>query len=266
MKKIWITYSWEDNKGGDVNYLARQLSDSGLTVRLDKWEIKAGLRLWDQISKFITDTSECDAWALYATQASLLSEACQEELAYALDRSLRSRDIRFPLIGISPGDIDINLIPPAIRTRLFVNTTDSDWVERIKASVENRELNLPQQSIEPFELIIHKNGGGFWIEARPRAGVWGQAMIGIPIENKGHGLITTCVSSKYNPPTNIVTFVLNEFTSTDGKWRVYVNSEDASPTRSIYISVRELPSRLIFGSLNGPRYEVEVANSYLEKF
>ncbi len=34
-KHIWITYSWQDNKDGDVTYIAQQLQAEGLIVHLD---------------------------------------------------------------------------------------------------------------------------------------------------------------------------------------------------------------------------------------
>jgi len=134
MATIWITYAWNDNSGGDVDFAAQELTRSGLTVKLDRWNIGAGRRLWEQIERFITDPNQCDAWLLYATQNSLGSEPCKEEFAYALDRALRSRGNPFPIIGLFPSTIDNQLIPAGLRTRLYVSITDPDWKERIKAA------------------------------------------------------------------------------------------------------------------------------------
>ena len=91
MATVWLTYAWEDNKQGDVYFAAQELQRCGLTVKLDRWNISAGRRLWEQIEDFISNPEESDAWLLYATQASLQSEPCKEEFAYALDRALRTR-------------------------------------------------------------------------------------------------------------------------------------------------------------------------------
>ena len=64
MATIWMTYAWNDNQNKDVEFLAQELQGAGLTVKLDRWNIGAGKRLWEQISSFITDPKESDAWVL----------------------------------------------------------------------------------------------------------------------------------------------------------------------------------------------------------
>jgi hypothetical protein len=100
MAARWLTYAWQDNRDNDVDFVAQEIVTSGVQVKLDRWNIGAGRRLWDQIAAFITDSAQSDAWALYATQNSLSSEACREELAYALDRALHSRGDTFPVIAL----------------------------------------------------------------------------------------------------------------------------------------------------------------------
>jgi len=85
MSSVWITYAWDDNKDRDVDFAAQELIGVGLEVKLDRWNLGAGKRLWEQIEHFIQDASLSDGWLLYATQASLGSEKCKEEFAYALD-------------------------------------------------------------------------------------------------------------------------------------------------------------------------------------
>ena len=131
MAKLWVTYAWVDNDDGDVDYVAQELRSAGLEIRIDRQKIQAGLRLWEQIGRFISDQGECDAWMIYATQASLTSEACREELAYAVDRALNARGGEFPLIALFPATVSRDLIPAAIRVRLYVSLTDPDWAERI---------------------------------------------------------------------------------------------------------------------------------------
>jgi hypothetical protein len=136
MGKLWFTYAWRDNEQQDVDYIAQEITGVAVEVRLDRWILRAGQRLWEQIDNSIRNPNECDAWAIYLTQNSLNSQPCLEELGYALDRALSERGQAFPLIGISPGGVDSSLIPGAIKTRLYVTTTDPDWKERVKAVVE----------------------------------------------------------------------------------------------------------------------------------
>src|SRR5688572_20702875 len=99
MATLWITYAWKDNENRDVDFIAQELEGAGVRVKLDRWNVQAGKRLWPQIEQFIQDPAESDAWAIYATPNSLGSQPCQEEFAYALDRALRARDVEFPVIG-----------------------------------------------------------------------------------------------------------------------------------------------------------------------
>ena len=58
MATAWITYAWKDNEQGDVDFVVQELVRAGLTMKLDRWNLQAGKRLWDQIDKFITDPGE----------------------------------------------------------------------------------------------------------------------------------------------------------------------------------------------------------------
>jgi len=88
MGTIWMTYAWVDNQAKDIDFIAQEIGATGITVKLDRWNLKTGIRLWDQIENFIQNPAECDGWLLVATQASMGSEPCREEYAYALDRRL----------------------------------------------------------------------------------------------------------------------------------------------------------------------------------
>ena len=94
---------------------------------------------------------------IYATQASLASEACREELAYALDRALNARGGQFPLIALFPATVSRDFIPAAIRVRLYVSLTDPDWVERIVASAESREARIDLREVLPYQLKVYTN-------------------------------------------------------------------------------------------------------------
>lgn len=106
MAVLWLTYAWTDNKDHDVDFIAQELLRAGVSVKLDRWNITACQRLWDQIANFIIDPKESDAWAIYATQNSLASDPCREELAYALNRALTQRGDNFPIIALFPATLE----------------------------------------------------------------------------------------------------------------------------------------------------------------
>jgi len=188
-KSIWLTYAWEDNKDGDVDFAAQELIRTGLDVKLDRWNLTAGKRLWEQIESFIQDSSKSDGWLLYATQNSLGNEKCKEEFYYALDRALETRGGDFPVIALFPSTVDESLIPAGIKIRLHVSITDPDWKERIVASVERRDPSITKHLLEPYSVTIHdvfKAGGqqSYAIEVRPRGGTWSPFIAYIPFEEK----------------------------------------------------------------------------------
>lgn len=253
MAKLWITYAWADNQAQDVDYIAQELGGSGLEIKLDRWNLGAGRRLWEQIEHFICSADECDAWVLVATENSLASEPCKEEFAYGLDRALNSRGQAFPVIGLFLSDVDDSLIPAGIRTRLFVSVTDPDWKERIVAAAEGRQHNVDRPNVEPYFMQVHPPEGQqnkFAIEVRPRAGVWAPFIACVPLAEKdelnpnimvgprgvptGTGMLTNCGSG----PTK------------DQKYWAMNAGNQATPTMSYYVWCDKLPTELIFG-VNG---------------
>jgi len=263
-KSVWLTYAWDDNADGDVDFLAQELIRQGLDVKLDRWNLTAGKRLWEQIESFIQDPSKSDSWLLYATQTSLGNEKCKEEFAYALDRALNIRGGEFPIIALFPSTVDTSLIPAGIKVRLFVSITDPDWKERIVASVEQRQPDITKPEIEPYDLIIHKlNNEQHAIEVRPRAGTWVPFVVGIPINEKDrvspylhHG------AAKRPPVGTFATFLqglTGERPSDDGRLWLLFAANEATPTQSYYVLCKELPSLLIFGVDGGqPQYQAKL--------
>lgn len=262
MAMIWITYAWVDNQHGDVDFVARELEQSGLQVRLDRWNISAGQRLWSQIENFIICPEQSDAWLLVATNNSLSSESCKEEYAYALDRALGVRGQSYPVIALFLGPVGQNLIPAGISTRLCVSITDPDWKERIVAAAEGRPHRIQRQQIEPYYLHIHQNQPGpkpIAIEVRPRAGVWAPFIAAVPMSQK-EAIGPSLMIGPRDVPTNTGILVnCREGTSRDGKMWVMISGNQATPTESYYIWCKSMPSTLVFG-VNGraPRYKVNL--------
>ncbi len=263
MVAIWLTYAWDDNKTGDVDYIARQLEEVGLDVRLDRRDLKAGLDLWKQIQHFITDGDLCDAWILYATQNSLGSEACKKEYVYALDRALESLGEDFPIIVLFPSSIDRNLLSPAIRSRVYVSTKDPDWKERIKAAAEHRNPAIARQNLLPYELRIHDavghSMGRYAIEVRPRAGTWAPFLAGIPITEKDAVLPDFQIGPSGRVPDPGTMFDIKIGPGGGGTWWILKSDMEATPTRSYFIFCQRLPSELLFGiagSSSATQYKV----------
>jgi hypothetical protein len=263
-KSVWITYAWDDNKDGDVDFVAQELIRKGLDVKLDRWNLTAGKRLWEQIESFIQDPSKSDSWLLYATQTSLGNERCREEFAYALDRALNIRGSEFPIIALFPSTVDTSLIPAGIKTRLFVSITDPDWKERIVASVEKRQPSITKPEMKPYELTIHNlSDGQYAIEVRPRAGTWVPFIMGIPVNEKDRVSPRLHYGASKRPPVGTFATVLlgptGESVSSDGRLWLLFAANEATPTQSYYISCKELPTLLIFGVDGGqPQYQVSL--------
>ncbi len=260
MAKIWITYNWSDNTYGDVDFVAQELLAAGLTVKLDRWNITAGKRLWQQIESFITSQDESDAWLLVATNNSLLSEACREEFAYALDRALNVRGQTFPIIALFLGPSDTNLIPAGIRTRLYVSISDPDWKERIVAAADGRTQQIQRQNIQPYHLRIHKNQNGeksIAIEVRPRAGVWAPFLAAIPFSEKEIVDPSIMIGPRDLPTGSGM--LINCGDSELGEYWTMTAGNQATPNESYYIWCKSLPSILLFGA-NGrsPQFEVHI--------
>jgi TIR domain len=260
MATIWITYSWADNTHRDVDFAAQELEAAGLTVKLDRWNIGAGRRLWEQIEEFIQDPRQSDAWLLYATQASLGSEACKEEYAYALDRALKTRGGAFSVIGLFPATVNETLIPAGVRTRLYVSLRDPDWKERVVAAASGRAPKPSRPHLEPFFIAMHPAPGGeIAIEVRPRAGTWAPFIAAVP----------TAEVSAVNPrlmhgPAGCPTTVGALFsygTGTHAEWSYQMASNEATPTMSYYVTCAVRPSKLHFGVNNGMQYTVDISRA-----
>ena len=269
-KSVWLTYAGEGNKEQDVDFVAQELIQAGVDVKLDRWNLTAGKRLWEQIGSFIQDPKKSDGWILYATQASLGSEACKEEFAYALDRALNTRGEEFPVISLFPAPADKNLIQAGMKARLYVSTTDPDWKERIVSAVEGGTPSIRKTQVEPYALKIHQRNlkRGYkkiTIEVRPRAGTWSPFFAAIPIDEKNQN----SPSLAYGPSNRIVFggILLNSGSviSADGNFWVLFANNEATPTQSYFILCNELPSFLIFGVNGGPpQYTVTLKNNLLQ--
>jgi hypothetical protein len=255
MATIWLTYAWEDNDSGDVNFAAQELQQCGLTVKLDRWNISAGRRLWEQIDGFISKPEQSDGWLLYATQASLLSEKCKEEFSYALHRALDARGDSFPVIALFPGPFESTLIPTAIKVRLHVRLTDPDWKERVKAAVEGRPPGIGVPELAPYYVKVHQStdgGAQYVIEVRPRAGTWSPFLAAIHLGEKDVVKPSIQCGPRDRIPGGGILVMHKEGESKDRLWWVLSAQNEATPTQSYFVFCQQLPSVLVFGVDGGP--------------
>jgi hypothetical protein len=263
-KTVWITYAWSDNHNDDVDFIAQELERAGLKVKLDRWVIKAGQKLWPQIEEFIQSPDQCDSWLMVATQNSLGSEPCKEEYAYALDRALRTRGGDFPVMAVFPSTVDATLIPAGIRVRLHVSLADPDWKERIVSATEGRQAEIVRKHIAPYVKTIHilpmeigGSGRRFAIEVRPRAGTWAPFVAGIPAAEKENVEPFLTHQPAGRPPTGS-TMLFNVIKQHDRGLYLCSAGNEATPTMSYFLLCKELPSRLVFGVNNGPpQYDID---------
>ena len=256
LRRIWITYAWDDNLNKDVDFIAQELTSAGLTIKLDRWNLSAGKPLWEQIARFITESSESDAWLLIATQNSLGSKACKEEFAYALDRALSTRGEDFPIIALFPSHVDSSLIPPGIKTRLYLSIEDSDWKEQIKAAAEGRAPNIARPVIDPYAVTVHRlegysGGRRFCIEVRPRAGTWSPTFIALPIGEKELADPTIVPGSSGRPPGASMVLGHEPRESPDGQWWILAIDNLVTPSQSCFLFCNTLPTKIAFGILDG---------------
>lgn len=269
MEKVWITYAWEDNKNNEVDFIAQELEKNDIQVKLDKWDISAGRPLWEQIENFIQSPQETNAWLMYATQNSLSSQACKEEYLYALDRALHTRGADFPIIAIFPSTIDQDLIPAGIRVRLYVSTSDREWIERITTAIKGHNPNITKPTIAPYIVKVYENPTperNFAIELRPRGGSWSPFIAVIPIAEKEDVKPSILPGPANTPPKAGMLSFPSKGPSEDGLWWTLSANNEATPTQSYYLFCDTPPSRVIFGQANSsPQYEIRIEQNTVKK-
>jgi hypothetical protein len=243
--KLWLTYAWVDNDNQNVDFVIQQLEGRGIEVFYDRAVLNVGQRLWSQIDKGITDPNRCDAWAIFTTAASLKSEPCQEELAIALDRALRARSISLPLIGIFAEKIDRELISSAIATRLYVNLTDPDWLDRIVADLTGSPKPKPGL-VEPYVILTHdRPDGRITFEIRPRTGRWYPAVVLVKKAERGV-LLAVEHGPLGHPPMGSMTSTGPAY-SPHREWAGQTIGHEINAGNSIYATFSTVPSAIAFG-------------------
>jgi hypothetical protein len=259
MAKLWLTYAWKDNEDQDVDHVIGELKAVGLEVVFDRAHLIPGQRLWPQIDKGISDP-ETDGWAILATENSLNSEPCLEELAYALDRALRTRGAEFPLIGIFPAPIDRSKIPSALATRLYVNLQQSNWARLVADGVERQRPAVGASSIVPFVAKFHRHDGQMVLEIRPRSGRWYPGVVGV--QKDGPLKVFTIMPGPSGHPTLSGMVHKGSGQSQDGQWEFTVAHHAIDALNALYVKFDgDLKGEIMIGGGDeGERYIIEVGS------
>lgn len=267
-KKVWVSYSHKDNANGDVDFIVQELQAIGLDVRFDRNAVIAGLPLWDQLQQMISSENECDAWVIIMTETSLKSEACSEEQAYALDRALRQGRSKFPIIGLGFGYVSTTLIPPMIRTRLFLNmTTDTDWADRIYSAAHGTlpTYNIPP--VQPISATKHVVKDRAVLELHPRVGVWYPAFVSVQDEHRhlaesiSIGIANSPTTRQYGGHTTSQGYTVND-------QRFYMQAHQGaqvSPTMSMYVDLdlNNLPVAIGFGCSSDRQRQYQITREQI---
>jgi hypothetical protein len=253
---LWITYAWSDNAEGDFDFLVQELSRAGISAMYDKIALVPGRKLWAQIANRIS-SDPLSGWAYLVTPNSPASAACQEELAYALQRALETKGEEFPLIGLLHG-VSIRDVPLALRVRLCVTLANPDWIEEIRAAISGA---APRRSIpaqDPLIMKIHRGYLGqpdrLAIEIRPRYGElrywrWAFPSSGPQPVAWGTGPANGCGIRVTEREV-----IEGEYSDIAGTPMKFVGAGDPiTPSTSTYaVFDRELPQKCFFGVAKEP--------------
>ncbi len=249
-KKLWLTYAWADNREKDFYYLVQALDQAGLDVHFDRRSLVPGQRLWTQIGGRITDPALCDAWGILLTANSLASQACIEELSYALDRALSAKGAGFPMFALLHG-VSAAQLPPALKIRLCIPLENTDWVSQVVSAVEMRAPGLPISGLDQWLLHEHTTVEGLALEIRPRFDRISPFAVAVDLAQKTSGNVRSCSPGPANkvPSGHVaVQWINSETTLTDGTpaW-VWGADNEANPTSSYYLFYQRRPPRIWFG-------------------
>jgi len=224
VKKIWITYAWGDNQDQNIDFLIQELdSKPEIEVKFDRKNLIPGQRLWPQIGGLITDPKECDAWGIILTKNSITSEACIEELCYALDRALNLNGDNFPVFALLH-NVAISELPPGLKIRLCISLEDDNWSNLVVAAAYKKTPELSKTDLFPYVLKNHKVEDGFCLEIRPRFERIAPFAVAVDYNEKISGNVTSCSPGPAGKvPTGHVaaSYINSETNLTDGTHVTY---------------------------------------------
>ena len=256
IKKVWITYAWKDNQDESIDFLIQELDkEPAIQIKLDKRNLIPGQRIWSQIGGIITDPKECDAWCIVLTKNSIESQGCIEELSYALDRTLNTREASFPVFALLH-NINPNELPISLKIRLCILLEDKAWPTKVVDAVYNRASKFHPEGLEPWTIKEHLNKpNGYCLEIRPRFERIAPFTIAVDYAEKESGNVS---SFSYGPANTIPLSGFFTFTESAGtfpngdQFYCWTGNTEATSTTSYYLHYKKRPARVWFGSPKNP--------------
>ncbi len=236
-KKLWLTYSWADNRHQGIDLIIQKLRAANIDPRFDRQQIEAGRFVWQQIAENISNPQNSDGWAYILSLNALQSKPCEEELYYALDRALKARGQEFKLFGILLEPIEHADLPAPIRTRLYVNVNDPIWIERISSSLQGKELRLDPPELTNCYSDVHLYPDAFFLEVGPRIGQWAAAEVIVPSKPPVY-MNTALVAARGQPPIGAANVARKWH---DAEWFGVTLDRVVDPRSSIFIQLLGVP-------------------------
>src|SRR6478672_1846560 len=150
MGTVWITFATEDNVDGDVDYLAQEISRSGIRTRQHPLFVGEDDKIDRLMPAFLGRPDQSDAWILYASRKTLEGGRL-ERITTALANSLEKRG-EFPLIGVFrelEAGVQARELP--LTDRLAAD--DPEWRDRLGEALG---VNLKRSSDDGLPPYIAK--------------------------------------------------------------------------------------------------------------
>ena len=234
MGTVWITFATEDNIDGDVDYLAQEISRSGMRTRQHPLFAGEDEKIDRLMPAFLGRADQSDAWILYASRKTLEAGRL-ERIAAALGNALDKRG-SFPAIGLFrdlEAGVQANGMP--LTDRLAAD--DPEWRRRLGEALGIDLTQASDEGLPPYLAKLHPGTGQFkhMFEFRPKMGRWDSFLFAILPEERA------TVAPEIRP------FESEEGFSDDAEWYFQIARTPATPSTSYFVLMREMPSRVAFG-------------------
>ncbi|HYI93236.1 MAG TPA: hypothetical protein VEX68_06810 [Bryobacteraceae bacterium] len=234
---VWITFATENNIDGDIDYLAQEISRSGLRTRLHPLFPGEDDKIDRLMPAFLGRPDQCDAWILYASAESLGGDRI-DKLRRVVEHAEAQR-AGFPRIGLpTNADTLAKAEQISLSSRIFVD--DPEWRGRLSAAlgadlpgVASNQTGLPPYvaKLQPLE----KGPFRYTFEFRPKMKRWDPVLFAILPEERS--LVAPEIQ---NHP-------YEEGFSDDAEWYFLRGQVPATPQNSYVVAMKGLPTRLAFG-------------------
>lgn len=263
MPTVLLTYAWNDNERGDVDFIAQDLRDVGFHVRLFRWMPKPGNGLWEEVGDDLAIPGVVDGWLFHLTPNSLGSTLCREDFSRALDQLRRTRGADFPVVALAPSPAFLELAAADSRVEFTVCASERDWKDRVRTFVEGRPTPTTRKRVSPFDLHVARVERGdrfaFVIEIRPRAGSWTPFFAAVPLSERDGVRARLGFGPSGRAPAMPWAEEPGEGRLGEGPlWALWAKNA-ATPTESYYVFCDRLPSMIVFGVRGGqPQFEVAI--------